>query len=139
MKERMADRLEQVAVEGVQFLVFGLVGTSSQEHRNPDLAAIELAFVKEPRSRSGRHHHSGGALLRRRECGGGSRLIVILDEANKLRLIRRIGAEMAADALGIIVFQAVVQPLVVAVVEPLLLQLPFEIPVRFGDEEKRRG
>lgn len=43
---------------------------------------------------------------------------------------------MGADGSGALVDQAVVEPLVVAVVEALLLEVPFEVPVRLRDEEE---
>jgi hypothetical protein len=45
---------------------------------------------------------------------------------------------MKPDTLGRVVIQAVVHPFVVAEVEPLLLQFPFEVPVSFGDELELR-
>ena len=41
---------------------------------------------------------------------------------------------MLAHALGVPVFHPVIEFLVVAEIKALLLQLPFEVPVGFGDE-----
>ena len=46
--------------------------------------------------------------------------------------------QVAADLLGVGVHEPVVQPLVVAVVEAELLELPLEIPVGLGDEQHLR-
>ena len=45
---------------------------------------------------------------------------------------------MPPHALGRVVLQPVVQPLVVAKVESLLLEVPFEIPICLGHEEEVR-
>jgi hypothetical protein len=63
---------------------------------------------------------------------------MILNESDQSVLVSRFCAEMKPDALGRVALQAVVQPFVVAEVESLLLQLPFEVPVGLGDELELR-
>ena len=43
---------------------------------------------------------------------------------------------MQPHTLGVVMLQAVVEPLVVTKVEALLLQLPLEVPVSFGNKEE---
>ena len=61
---------------------------------------------------------------------------MVLDEANEFLLVSKISAQMEPDALGRVVFQAVVQALVIAEIEPLLLELPLEVPVSLGHEKE---
>ena len=61
---------------------------------------------------------------------------MVLDEADEARLVRGVGRQVAAYRRGVVVLEAVVETLVVAVVEPLLLELPLEIPVRLGHEDE---
>src|SRR2546427_121687 len=50
----------------------------------------------------------------------------------------RVGTEMQADFIRAVMLHPVIESLVVTEVEPLLLKLPFEIPISLGDEEKVR-
>ncbi|WP_442778004.1 hypothetical protein [Streptomyces soliscabiei] len=47
---------------------------------------------------------------------------MVLQETDQASLVGEVGAEMGADGVGVLVQQAVAQPLVVAVVEALLLK-----------------
>ena len=51
-------------------------------------------------------------------------------------LIVEVGAQMVAHRPGMALAKAVIQPLVVRVIEPLLLQGPFEIPVDLRHEQE---
>ena len=66
--------------------------------------------------------------------GGGPRLVVVFQEAGELVLIVEPGVKMLAHGPGVAVAQAVVEPLVVGVVEALLLQRPFQVPIDLGHE-----
>ncbi len=55
----------------------------------------------------------------RRERGRGSWLIVILEEAGELVLIFQVRMEMLPNRPGMLVAQAVIEPLVVGVIEAL--------------------
>lgn len=61
---------------------------------------------------------------------------MVLQEADETALERGVGAQVGADGVGAVVQQTVVEPFVVAVVEALLLEGPFEVPVGLGDEEE---
>ena len=65
---------------------------------------------------------------------GGPRLVVVLEEAGQLVLIVEPGVKMLADGPGMAFAEAVVEPLVVGVVEALLLERPFQVPVDLGHE-----
>ena len=65
-----------------------------------------------------------------------ARLVVVLDEAQQLRLVRRVGLQVAAHRRRVLVREPVVEPLVVAVVEALLLQRVLHVPVGLGDEDQ---
>src|SRR5208282_4740305 len=45
---------------------------------------------------------------------------------------------MKPNILCIVMLQAIIEPLVVAEAEPLLLQLPLQVPVSLGNEEEVR-
>ena len=59
---------------------------------------------------------------------------MVLDETKQLLLVSKVRTEMKPDALGVVVLQPIIEPLVVAEVEPLLLQLPLQVPVSLGNE-----
>src|SRR5262249_55920428 len=73
---------------------------------------------------------------RERRCSSG--FVVVLDKPKEFCLVSKVGAEMETYTLRIAMLQAVVEPLVVTKVEPLLLQLPFEVPVSLGNKKKFR-
>jgi hypothetical protein len=53
-------------------------------------------------------------------------LIVVLDEPKQLVLVGRVCTEMKANALCVVMFQAIIESLVVTKVESLLLQVPLQ-------------
>ena len=63
---------------------------------------------------------------------------MIFEEAQKLFLVGQISAEMKASAFCVVMLQAIVEPLVVAEIKALLLQLPFQVPIGFSDEAEVR-
>ena len=63
---------------------------------------------------------------------------MVLDEPDHALLVRKVRQEMLPHALGGPVLHPVVEFLVVAEVETLLLQLPLQIPIRLGDEPELR-
>src|ERR1700689_498052 len=89
---------------------------------------------------SGKRRHSdcGGQLLggRKRCCRPG--LIVVLQKAQQVLLVSKAGKEMESNTLRIAMFQPIIEPLVVAEVEPLALQLILQVPVSLGDETEVR-
>ena len=64
---------------------------------------------------------------------------MILDKPNQFSLVGEVSAKVEPHALRSVVFQAVVKALVVAVVEPQLLQLPLQIPVGFSNKTEIRA
>ena len=74
----------------------------------------------------------------RRERGRRARLVVVLQEARELVLVVEPGVEVLAHRPRVAFAQAVVEPLVVGVVEALLLQRPFQVPVDLGHEAEAR-
>src|SRR4029077_7364530 len=84
------------------------------------------------------HRYRGCPLLPRRECRCCPGFVVVFNEPKELCLIGEISAEMKPHTLRIVMLQAVIEPLVITEVEPLLLQLPLEAPVSLGDKEKFR-
>ena len=65
-------------------------------------------------------------------------LVVVLQKAGKLILKVRARAEVLAHGPSVLLSQSVVQALVVGVVEALLLQRPFHVPVDLGHEQEVR-
>ena len=65
-------------------------------------------------------------------------LIVVFEKPNGLSLIIPIRTEVIADGPGMAFAKAIVEALVVGVIETLLLQLPFEIPVGLGHKNEAR-
>ena len=70
----------------------------------------------------------GGLVDAGREGRGGPRLVVVLQEAGQLVLVVQPRAEVLAHRPGVPVAEPVVEPLVVGVVEPLLLQASIRGP-----------
>ncbi len=63
---------------------------------------------------------------------------MILNEAHQFILIAEVCKQMLAHGFGVVVNQSVIQPLVIAVVEALLLQLPLKAPICLGHEQRLR-
>ena len=61
---------------------------------------------------------------------------MVLDEAHEPALVAGVGGQVPVHRLGALVDEPVVEALVVAVVEALLLERPLEVPVRLGDEDE---
>src|SRR5688572_13624266 len=72
------------------------------------------------------------------EGGGRSRLVVILQEPHQPVLILERRSQMLADWPHVTVVKAIVQALVVGVVEALLVHLRFTVPIHFGHETEFR-
>src|SRR5262245_25846096 len=94
--------------------------------------------MEQSRSRQRSHHYNCGPFL----CGGEGRcssgFVVVLDEPKEFLLVGEVAGEVKPYTIRITMLQTVVEPLVVTKVEPLLLQLPFEVPISLGDKEKVR-
>ena len=109
---------------------------ASKKHAEPCMSALKLALVKQHRSRQGHAHDGCCAMFLWRECCGGSGFVMILEKAYQATVVSRITLQMLPYRLDLSMFQPVIQPLIVAIVESLLLQFPFEIPVRFSHKEE---
>src|SRR5262249_30847286 len=114
------DRVQERFIEAVPCLVRMFVGSPAQKDRGPDPTPFELSFVEEPCSWNCCGCQRSGVFLCAWKSGRGPRFVMILDEADQLCLVRGVGTEVKTHALGIAMFQAVVQPLVVTVVEAQL-------------------
>src|SRR5215469_15779971 len=120
----------------MQRLIDGFVWAAAQKDRRPDLAAFELAFVVELRSGQSECCNCDGSLFGWREGCCRARFVMILDKANQLVLVVHVGAEVQAHVFGRVVFEPIVELLVVAEIEAELLQLPLKIPIGLGDKKK---
>ena len=72
------------------------------------------------------------------ECSGRSWLIVVFEEPGQLVLVIEACVEVLTDRPGMTLAEAVVESFVVSVVEALLLQRPFQVPVDLGHEAEIR-
>jgi hypothetical protein len=138
-KYRSVDSCEELVVERMQCFVNGLCGASGQKDRYPYLTAFKLAFMEESCPRQSGYRDCCGPMFRRGKGRCGPRLIVVLEEAEQPLLVGKVGTEMKSNTLCIVMFHAIIEPFVVAEVEPLLLQLPLQVPVSFRDETKMRS
>src|SRR5437660_945821 len=104
----------------------------------PSAPPLALPVVDEAEPWHEERERRGGLMNLRGEDGGRARLVVIFEKTNGPALVVEIGEEMAAHRGPVLVAQAVVETFVVGVVEPLLLEGPLEVPVRFGHEDEVR-
>ncbi len=63
---------------------------------------------------------------------------MILDEADQSSLVIKATAKVEAYALRGVAFEAVIQALVVTVIEPLLLEFPLEVPISLSNKKEIR-
>src|SRR5205823_3197630 len=126
-------------VEHSQRLVDRFVWTPRQMGRDPFLESSELALVEEAQPRRQERDDCRGLMNSWRERGGRPRFIVVFQEAGQFVLVIEARVEMLAHRPGMMVAEAVVESFVVGVVETLLLQGPFQVPVDLGHEQKARN
>src|SRR5271168_1273038 len=98
--------------------------------------ALELAVIKEAQAGRQEGDHGRGLVLRPGEFGRGARLVVVFEKADELVLIVEAGEQVATDRRDIALSQAVVESLVVAIIEALLVQRPFEVPIDLGHKSE---
>src|SRR5438270_10694037 len=60
---------------------------------------------------------------------------MVLNETHQLVLVIETSSEMQSNAFRAVAFQPVVEPLVVAIVETELHQLPFQVPIDFRQKK----
>src|SRR5262245_65184887 len=65
-------------------------------------------------------------------------LVVVFQKARQPILVLQPGVEMLTHRPGLTIAQAIVQPFVIRVIESLLLQRPFQVPVDLGHEAEVR-
>ena len=106
--------------------------------RDAFLAPLKLRLMKKSQSRRQKSNDRRSLVDLRRECRGRPRLVVVFQEAGELVLIVDFCAEMLAYRTRMTFAQSIVEPFIVGVVEPLLLQRPFSIPVDLGHETEVR-
>src|SRR5436190_14955282 len=94
--------------------------------------------MKEAKARREEREHRRRRQLSRREGGRGARLVVVFQEAPELVLIIQSSLEVLAYRTGASLAEAIIKSLVVSVIESLLLERPFEVPVNLGKEAKVR-
>ena len=63
---------------------------------------------------------------------------MIFDKADQFSLVVKVSAKMEAYALRGVAFEAVIQALVVTVIEPLLLEFPLEVPISLSNKKEIR-
>ena len=130
---------DESEVERPEILVDRFDRPATEEHREPHLPALELAFVPQRGAGQRRHRDRGGPLRGWCERGRGPRFVVVLDEAQEVGLVVEVGVEVASDLARSLVDEAVVEALVVAVIEPELLEVPLHVPVGLGREQEVAG
>src|SRR5262245_62289691 len=136
--DRLAQRGGEAIVESPDLFVGGLVRSPAEMGRDPLLSSLELALMKESQPRAEERDDRRGLVHLRRERRRCSRLVVVFQEAGQLVLVAEFGVEVLAHGPGLTGMEAIVEPLVVCVVEALLLQRPLEVPVDLGHEAEVR-
>jgi len=134
LRLRLPNTAQEANIEISQRCIDRLLLPTAKMVRYPRSSALKLTFVEEPQTRAQIRQNRSSSVLFGCEGCGGSRLIVIFKETRRLLLEQKVGSEMVADGLNMPITEAVVEPLVVGVVEPLLLQGPLEIPVHFSQK-----
>ena len=111
-------------------------------HRHTNSPALELSFMEETHSWREKCDDGSGAMLVERKRDRGARLVVVFQKPHRFALIIQIGPQVQARRLALPCVQAVVKPFVIGVMETLLLQVPFAVPVCLRHEDEirmRRG
>ena len=137
-KDITMDLLQQASVEGREVLIDRLCRAAGEKDRQPHLPSLELPLVQQPGPGEREDRHGRSAPFSVRKRGSGPRLVMVLDEPDHPLLVGKIRQEVQTHVLGSPVFHPVVEFLVVAEVEALLLQLPLQVPVGLGDELELR-
>ena len=133
---RLTKHGKQAVVKLLQLLIDGFVRTADEMGRDPFLAALELTLVEETQAGRQKRDDRRGLMNFRRERRRRPRLVVVLQETGELVLVIEARVEMLAHRPRMAFPEAIVEPLVVGVVEALLLQRPFQVPVDLGHEEE---
>ena len=134
----VGDRAEQLLVERAQLEIRRLLRATGEKHGDVGVQSLELARVVHASPLERRHDDRDRPLLLRRERIGRARFVVVLDEAEEPLLVVGGRLQMAAHRVRGAADEAIVEPLVVAEVEALLLERPLHVPVGLRDEHERR-
>jgi len=134
--DRVRGFVQQGAVERLDRGIAFLCGPAAQLDRQPDRGPLKLALVQQRATRQGGDQRGGGQLPLRAEGARGALFVVILDETQHVVLIAAIGAQMRHNRAHGLALQPVAKPLVIRIVEALLQQIPFHVPIHFGDEQR---
>src|SRR5215207_3659807 len=106
--------------------------------RDAILAPVKLSLVEKTHPRGQESNNCRRLMHVGRKCCGGSRLIMIFQKASELVLMIQPCVKMLTHGSGMTFAQAIVQPFVVSVIESLLLQRPFHVPVDLGHKTEVR-
>src|SRR5437879_2278964 len=107
-------------------MVNGLDQTTNEMGRDEFPVPLELSLMEEAQP-GGQIGDDRRCLMNLwRECCRSPRLVVVFRKAGQLVLVIRPGLEVLPDRPGLPLSETVVKPFVVGVIEPLLLQRPFE-------------
>src|SRR5690606_11909874 len=137
--QRIAQDREQLLVERVELGIDRFCETTRRVDRHASASTFGLPVMEHAHARCEGGDERSGAVLVRGEYGRSPRLVVVLEEMHGLALMLRVGAEMRTKALSVRAAEMIVERLVVREVEALLLELPFAVPVGFGDEDEAGG
>src|SRR5712691_3358964 len=102
--------------------------------RDVFLAPPALSLVEEAQARGQEGDDGRGRMHARGEGRRRPWLVVVFEKARQLVLVIQPSVEMLTYRPGLPSAEAVVQPFVVGVIEALVLQRPFQIPVDFSHE-----
>jgi hypothetical protein len=88
-----------------------------------------------PQGRAGQRGdgHGRGPLGIPVKAAGDAGLVMVLQEAHQPGLVAQVRAQVVPDGGRVLADDPVMEPLVVAEVEAMLLKLPLLVPVGFGD------
>src|SRR6516162_8034046 len=107
--------------------------------RNAFASPLGLSLVKEPQSWRQKGNNCRSLMNSQSEGHGCARFVVVFQEAGQFVLIGWVRPEMFADRPGLPAAKAIIESFVVSVIESLLLQGPFEIPIDLSHEAKVRN
>src|SRR5215831_1223672 len=106
--------------------------------RYPFSMPLELSLVKETEAGRQEGDDRSRFVNFRLERVRRAWLVVVFQKAGQFVLIVYPSPKMLSHRAGMAVAQAVVESLIVGIVEPLLLQRPFQVPVNLGHEAETR-
>src|SRR5215469_11343027 len=127
---------QESIIERVEFRIAGFGRPAAQVNRYPAGQPLPLALVNKPEAGTKKGQNCGSLMSFRRKNGGGARLVMVLKKPDRLSLIIHVRAEVIANGPRVTFAQTIVKTFVVGVIEALLLELPFQVPVGLGHKEE---